>query len=88
MDSANRIAIQKASDGGTGIVQPPWAFLRAGNFMRTNNQMELTLDSRHNKCIPPRRSRQSRSRWWLEQMKLAAQNAVEWQPATPSGQPG
>jgi hypothetical protein len=55
-------------------------------FMKSNDQMEMSLDPKTKCERRPFRSRERRQRaqWWFNQMRMVVDSAIDWKTTTPA----
>ena len=54
--------------------------------MKTNEQMELSIEQKGQSCPSTQRPqrRLGRANWWFQQMREVVDKAMDWQPAPPA----
>lgn len=55
-------------------------------FMKTNDQMEMSLEAKTTCPRRPFKSRERRQRaqWWFNQMRMVVDAAIDWKTTTPT----
>lgn len=76
--------ISKNNEGWTVFVHVGFVELAHMNDA-TQNQMELTLNSKaFRRGRTTRLRRRQRSQWWFNQMRQAVDSAMDWRPTPPA----